>query len=94
MPTRSESERYAIADRALEQYTALEILWKDNPDRTLQYQRIQIDHLGALLTRDRYKDVIAYYQQLKQAGQTVPSGRNIGWHRPISEITNHKKLRP
>lgn len=73
MPTRSESERYAIADRALEQYTALEILWKDNPDRTLQYQRIQIDHLGALLTRDRYKDVIAYYQQLKQAGQTVPS---------------------
>lgn len=61
MPTRSESERYAIADRALAQYAALEILWHDNPDRTAQYQRIQVDHLGALLTRDRYKDVISHY---------------------------------
>lgn len=52
MPTRSESERYAIADRALAQYAALEILWHDNPDRTAQYQRIQVDHLGALLTRE------------------------------------------
>ena len=65
MPTRSESERYAIADRALAQYAALEILWHDNSDRTAQYQRIQVDHLGALLTRDRYKDVISHYQRLK-----------------------------
>ncbi|MGE9664899.1 poly-beta-1,6 N-acetyl-D-glucosamine export porin PgaA, partial [Escherichia coli] len=40
MPTRSESERYAIADRALAQYTALDILWQNNPDRIAQYQRI------------------------------------------------------
>lgn len=72
MPTRSESERYAIADRALAQYAALEILWHDNPDRTAQYQRIQIDHLGALLTRDRYKDVISHYQRLKKTGQIIP----------------------
>ena len=72
MPTRSESERYAIADRALAQYAALEILWQDNPDRTVQYQRIQIDHLGALLTRDLYKDVISHYQHLKKNGQIIP----------------------
>ncbi|GEI12878.1 poly-beta-1,6-N-acetyl-D-glucosamine export protein [Escherichia coli O145:H28] len=72
MPTRSESERYAIADRALAQYAALEILWHDNPDRTAQYQRIQVDHLGALLTRDRYKDVISHYQRLKKTGQIIP----------------------
>ncbi|HEO9304734.1 TPA: poly-beta-1,6 N-acetyl-D-glucosamine export porin PgaA, partial [Escherichia coli] len=72
MPTRSENERYAIADRALAQYAALEILWHDNPDRTAQYQRIQVDHLGALLTRDRYRDVISHYQRLKKTGQIIP----------------------
>ncbi|MFY3733803.1 poly-beta-1,6 N-acetyl-D-glucosamine export porin PgaA [Escherichia coli] len=72
MPTRSESERYAIADRALAQYTALDILWQNNPDRIAQYQRIQVDHLGALLTRERYKDVISHYQRLKDTGQSVP----------------------
>lgn len=72
MPTRSESERYAIADRALAQYAALEILWHDNSDRTAQYQRIQVDHLGALLTRDRYKDVISHYQRLKNTRQIIP----------------------
>ncbi|WP_414843239.1 hypothetical protein [Escherichia coli] len=75
MPTRSESERYAIADRALAQYAALEILWHDNPDRTAQYQRIQVDHLGALLTRDRYKDVISHYQRLKRRGKYSAPGQ-------------------
>lgn len=78
MPTRSESERYAIADRALAQYAALEILWHDNPDRTAQYQRIQVDHLGALLTRDRYKDVISHYQRLKRRGKLFRPGAILG----------------
>ncbi len=90
MPTRSESERYAIADRALAQYAALEILWHDNPDRTAQYQRIQVDHLGALLTRDRYKDVISHYQRLKKTGQIIPPWGNIGLHRLISKIISRK----
>lgn len=81
MPTRSESERYAIADRALAQYTALDILWQNNPDRIAQYQRIQVDHLGALLTRERYKDVISHYQHLQNTGQSVPPGTVLGCFR-------------
>lgn len=90
MPTRSESERYAIADRALAQYAALEILWHDNSDRTAQYQRIQVDHLGALLTRDRYKDVISHYQRLKIRGKLFRPGRNIGLRRLISKNSSQK----
>lgn len=78
MPTRSENERYAIADRALAQYAALEILWHDNPDRTAQYQRIQVDHLGALLTRDRYRDVISHYQRLKDGANYSATGAILG----------------
>lgn len=90
MPTRSENERYAIADRALAQYAALEILWHDNPDRTAQYQRIQVDHLGALLTRDRYRDVISHYQRLKRRGKLFRPGRYIGLRRLISKISSRK----
>lgn len=90
MPTRSESERYAIADRALAQYAALEILWHDNPDRTAQYQRIQVDHLGALLTRDRYKDVISHYQRLKRRGKLFRPGAILGCV-GLSQRTSAKK---
>ncbi len=91
MPTRSESERYAIADRALAQYAALEILWHDNPDRTAQYQRIQVDHLGALLTRDRYKDVISHYQRLKKTAQIIRPGGNIGFASGLSQRSSAEK---
>ncbi len=87
MPTRSESERYAIADRALAQYAALEILWHDNPDRTAQYQRIQVDHLGALLTRDRYKDVISHYQRWLQGHSFLSTVAKYSNDLPQAEMT-------
>ncbi|MDA8477709.1 poly-beta-1,6 N-acetyl-D-glucosamine export porin PgaA [Citrobacter sp. Awk 4] len=72
MPTRSENERYDISDRALALYAELEAQWKNNPDVIQQYQRIQIDHLGALLTRDRYKEAIAHYQRIKHSVDVIP----------------------
>ena len=43
--------------------------WHDNLQTVLPSTSVfQVDHLGTLLTRDRYKDVISHYQRLKRRG--------------------------
>lgn len=72
MPTRSEKERYVIADRALSLYDEMIAEWKDKPEYEAVYHRILFDRLGALLSRGRTQDIIAQYEQLKDAGLICP----------------------
>ncbi|WP_318362737.1 poly-beta-1,6 N-acetyl-D-glucosamine export porin PgaA [Enterobacter sp.] len=72
MPTRSESERYNIADRALATYQSLLSEWKDKKELAPYYRRALIDQMGALLARDRHKDVLKQEKVLKSEGIALP----------------------
>jgi len=72
MPTRSESERYNIADRALTTYQSLLSEWKDKKELAPYYRRALIDQMGALLARDRHKDVLKQEKILKSEGIALP----------------------
>lgn len=72
MPTRSESERYNIADRALTTYQSLLSEWKDKKELAPYYRRARIDQMGALLARDRHKDVLTQEKILKSEGIELP----------------------
>ena len=71
--TRSEQERYVIADRALQDYDTLLARW--TPDATAQDDvvRWRIDRLGALKARARTADVIREYEVLKGEGVQLPT---------------------
>ncbi|MBN2977074.1 poly-beta-1,6 N-acetyl-D-glucosamine export porin PgaA [Pseudomonas lactucae] len=71
--TRSEQERYVIADRALQDYDTLLARW--TPDATAQDDvvRWRIDRLGALKARARTADVIREYEILKGEGVQLPT---------------------
>ncbi len=76
MPTRSENERYAIADRALAQYAALEIhraLITQN--RTAQYQRIRFGIRRVINSRSLNRDVILHYKRCKKDGANYSARR-------------------
>ncbi|EPV8385106.1 poly-beta-1,6 N-acetyl-D-glucosamine export porin PgaA [Enterobacter cloacae] len=72
MPTRSEKERYVIADRALSLYDGMIAEWKNKPEYDAVYRRIYVDRLGALLSRNRHEEVIAQYQQMQQDDFVLP----------------------
>ncbi|MFJ2537200.1 poly-beta-1,6 N-acetyl-D-glucosamine export porin PgaA [Pseudomonas sp. NPDC087614] len=73
LATRSEKERYVIADRALADYDKLLATW--TPDATAHDDviRWRIDRMGALKARARTADVIAEYEKLQAEGVTVPT---------------------
>ncbi|MFW7342169.1 poly-beta-1,6 N-acetyl-D-glucosamine export porin PgaA [Pollutimonas sp. H1-120] len=74
MPSRSESERFAIADRTLARYEALIEDWeKPGSDARADIIRARIDRLSALHSRVRMKDVIREYEALVAEGVVVPS---------------------
>lgn len=73
MPSRTESERFVIADRALARYEALIEDWsKRGPDTRPDITRVRIDRLSALHSRVRMKDVIREYEALSAEGVLVP----------------------
>ncbi|MEB0047952.1 MULTISPECIES: poly-beta-1,6 N-acetyl-D-glucosamine export porin PgaA [unclassified Pseudomonas] len=71
--TRSESERYVIADRALSGYDQLLSTWNADPQAHDDVNRWRIDRLGALKARARTADVISEYQKLLAEGVKIPT---------------------
>lgn len=71
--TRTEKERYVIADRALQDYDKLISRWA--PDATAKDDviRWRIDRLGALKARARHAEVIRDYQTLTSEGVQLPT---------------------
>lgn len=71
--SRSEKERYVIADRALKDYDQLLTTW--TPDATAHDDvvRWRIDRLGALKARARTAEVIRDYEVLKGEGVQLPT---------------------
>ncbi|NVZ71956.1 poly-beta-1,6 N-acetyl-D-glucosamine export porin PgaA [Pseudomonas costantinii] len=71
--TRTEKERYVIADRALSDYDQLLARWSPDPSAHDDVVRWRIDRLGALKARARTADVIREYETLKGEGVQLPS---------------------
>ncbi|KAB0564912.1 poly-beta-1,6 N-acetyl-D-glucosamine export porin PgaA [Pseudomonas palleroniana] len=71
--TRSEKERYVIADRALNDYDQLLARW--TPDASAHDDVVgwRIDRLGALKARARTAEVIREYQTLQGEGVQLPT---------------------
>ncbi|WP_162383625.1 poly-beta-1,6 N-acetyl-D-glucosamine export porin PgaA [Citrobacter sp. NCU1] len=70
-PSRSEQDRYHLADQALAACDTLLEEWKNTP-QTAAHRQVSIDRLGALRSRDRTAEVIAGWEQLKRDGVIVP----------------------
>ncbi|PZX34716.1 Membrane protein [Cupriavidus phytorum] len=74
MPTRTEAERFAIADRALARYDALlPALQALGPPAAPQLRRARIDRLAALHARVRMQDVVNEYEALRAEGVEIPA---------------------
>lgn len=78
LPTRTERERYHLAQQALSRYEALLTRWKNNPDAQLDILRARIDRLGALYANADYPGVTHEYLALAAAHQAIPDWA-IGW---------------
>lgn len=68
LPSVTERERFAVADRALAIYETLFTRWRSDPAAQDDYRRARIDRLGALLARYRMAEVVAEYEDLLRAG--------------------------
>lgn len=74
MPTRSEAERFAIADRALARYDkVMADLSALGARGDAQLRRARIDRLAALHARVRMQDVVNAYEGLRAEGIKVPA---------------------
>lgn len=74
MPTREESQRFLIADRALSRYEELIAAWSTlGPAAREDVVRVRIDRLSALHARMRMADVIREYEALTDEGIEVPA---------------------
>lgn len=71
--TRTEQERYVVADRALKDYDQLLARWTPDPSAHDDVVRWRIDRLGALKARARMADVIREYETLKSEGVQLPT---------------------
>ncbi|ROM40006.1 poly-beta-1,6 N-acetyl-D-glucosamine export porin PgaA [Pseudomonas poae] len=71
--TRSEKERYVIADRALNDYDQLLARWTPDASAHDDVVRWRIDRLGALKARARTAEVIREYQTLQDEGVQLPT---------------------
>ncbi|WP_248805385.1 poly-beta-1,6 N-acetyl-D-glucosamine export porin PgaA [Pseudomonas sp. MWU13-2100] len=72
LPTRTEQERFVVADRALADYDRLLAAWSADPRAHDDVVHWRIDRLGALKARSRNADVLSEYQKLLDEGVTVP----------------------
>ncbi|WP_424625807.1 poly-beta-1,6 N-acetyl-D-glucosamine export porin PgaA [Achromobacter marplatensis] len=73
MPTRSEAERFVIADRALARYDVLIPAWRQLGDAARDdVTRARIDRLHALHARVRMADLTHEYEALVSEGVRVP----------------------
>lgn len=72
LPTRSETERFYIADQALADYQDLLARWSKDPDAQSDYQRARIDRLGALLVRRNTAELIKEYESMEAEGYKMP----------------------
>ncbi|WLH85016.1 poly-beta-1,6 N-acetyl-D-glucosamine export porin PgaA [Pseudomonas sp. FP2338] len=71
--TRTEKERYVVADRALNDYDKLLARWTPDASAHDDVVRWRIDRLGALKARARTADVIRDYETLKGEGVQLPT---------------------
>ncbi|KMT54830.1 poly-beta-1,6 N-acetyl-D-glucosamine export porin PgaA [Pseudomonas fildesensis] len=71
--TRTEKERYVIANRALQDYDKLLARWTPDASAHDDVVRWRIDRLGALKARSRTADVIHEYQTLNGEGVQLPT---------------------
>lgn len=71
--SRTEQERYVIADRALEGYDHLLSTWTPDASAHDDVVRWRIDRLGALKARARTAEVIAEYETLQAEGVQLPT---------------------
>ncbi|SSW69287.1 Poly-beta-1,6-N-acetyl-D-glucosamine export protein [Achromobacter agilis] len=73
MPTRSEAERFIIADRALARYDELIPAWRELGEAARgDVLRARIDRLHALHARVRMADLVREYEALRAEGVDVP----------------------
>lgn len=72
LPTRSETERFYIADQALADYQDLLTRWSKDPEAQADYQRARIDRLGALLVRRNTEQLIKEYEGMEAEGYKMP----------------------
>jgi biofilm PGA synthesis protein PgaA len=72
MPTRSEAERFVLADKALARYDELIPVWQQQEDARADALRARIDRLHALHVRVRMADLVREYEALLAEGVTVP----------------------
>lgn len=73
MPTRTEQERYLLADKALSRYDRLLNTWRNDPAAQADYRRARVDRLGALMARGRVDETISEYEAISADGQPVPA---------------------
>ncbi|MFW9270360.1 poly-beta-1,6 N-acetyl-D-glucosamine export porin PgaA [Pseudomonas sp. NR3] len=73
MASRSEKERFVIADRALADYDKLLATWTPVAEAHEDVRRWRIDRMGALNARARRAEVIAEYQKLVAEGISIPT---------------------
>ncbi|KJH88400.1 membrane protein [Pseudomonas fluorescens] len=73
MASRSEKERFVIADRALADYDKLLATWSPVAEAHEDVLRWRIDRMGALNARARRAEVIAEYQKLVDEGISIPT---------------------
>lgn len=72
-PSRSEQERYQIADRALASYASMLNEWRNKKEFEPYYKRVAVDQLGALLARDKHKEVLSTKTALERDGIAIPA---------------------
>ncbi|MGC5703866.1 poly-beta-1,6 N-acetyl-D-glucosamine export porin PgaA [Pseudomonas sp. NFXW11] len=73
LASRSEKERFVVADRALADYDALFAAWGKDPQAQEDLTRWRIDRMGALKSRARTAEVISEYEQLTASGVSIPT---------------------
>lgn len=72
-PSRSETERFALADRAIAQYDELIAAWRIEGEAARdELLRIRIDRLQALHARVRMRELVDEYETLRAAGVVIP----------------------
>jgi len=72
LPTRTEQERFVVADRALADYDRLLAAWSADPQAHDDVVHWRIDRLGALKARSRNAEVLTEAQKLIDEGVTIP----------------------
>lgn len=73
MPSRNEQEQFLVADKAIDYCDRLIARLNAGPQTQPLAQRVRMDRVGALLARQRYREVITEYEALAQQRQALPA---------------------